>query len=276
VELRRLRDARALTLDEAAARLDWSPSKLSRIENARIGARVEDVRLLLAGYGVEEPRVTDVIALAQVALAKGWWSEFAADLSPEFASFIAFEDEADAELCYESNVVPGLLQTEDYAHEVIKGFNALAPIPPGRVSRAVAVRMRRQRLLVKPKPLTFSVVLDESVLLRRVGDDDTMHRQLSRIIELAQLPGIDLRILPLNSSGRLFIEPFMLLAYSALYEVTFPDVIHIENLFSLQQSTDESLTHQFRLALTYLQEQALDPADSIALVSNTAQSRWKP
>ncbi|SEG33574.1 Helix-turn-helix domain-containing protein [Thermomonospora echinospora] len=273
-ELRRLREERSLTGDGVAELLGWSPSKVSRIENARIGARVSDIRLLLELYEVDGSHLREVLALAEEAGQRGWWAQYS-DLPAEYAAFIALEDEADAALQCESQVIPGLLQTERYARHVIRGWNTIATITPQAIERRVEVRMRRQELLTRPNPLRLSVVLDEAVLLRRVGDHATMHEQLNRLLELAALPSLRLRVLPLDGPHQPIVgESFILLEFSPAYDVTFPDVVHTESL-TATQSQHESVTHSYRLAWESLAGQTLGNEESLERISRIARERWR-
>jgi transcriptional regulator with XRE-family HTH domain len=274
-ELRRLRDRKRLTADEVADRLRWSPSKISRLENAKIGARVSDVRLLLEVYRVDQSHLGEVLALAQVANERGWWADYQSDLGEDYTRLIAYEDEADSAFHFEEQVVPGLLQTEEYARHVIMGGKILGALPPQRIDRLVDVRMRRQLLLVKPQPLKLSIVLDEAVLLRRVGDRATMRRQLARISELSRLPNLDIRVLPLDVPHGLFMGgSFDLLFYSPAYDVTFPDIVNIENYMSVI-SQDESVTYAYRLTFEHQKNQALGPEESHERILRLAQDRWR-
>jgi transcriptional regulator with XRE-family HTH domain len=274
-ELRRLRENQGFTADEVAERLRWSPSKVSRMETARIGARLSDVRVLLELYRLDEAHLGEVLALTQVAGQKGWWADYLSDLSESYAAFIALEDEADAALYFEGQLIPGLCQTEEYARQVIMGANVYATIPPHQMDRQIEVRLRRQRLLTRAAPLKLSVVLDESALLRCVGDQDTMRRQLVRLIELALLPNVDLRVLPLEVPRQLVMsESLILLRFSPAYDVTFPDVAHIEGIEATQH-LDEAVTHIYRLAWGNLAAQALDSADSIERFTQIAESTWR-
>ncbi|REE98175.1 helix-turn-helix domain-containing protein [Thermomonospora umbrina] len=272
-ELRRLREERGLTGDGVAETLGWSPSKVSRVENARIGTRVSDVHRLLELYKVDVSHVGEVLALAEEAGRRGWWAQYS-DIPADYAAFVALEDEADSALQCESQVMPGLLQTEDYARHVIQGWNAIATITPQAIARRVEVRMRRQELLTRPGPLNLSVVLDESVLLRRVGDRATMRGQLSRLLDTALLPNVDVRILPFDALHQPIVgESFILLEFSPAYDVTFPDVVHTESL-TATQSQHESVTHSYRLAWESLSRQTLDDEESLERIAQIARERW--
>lgn len=273
--LRRLREQRNLTAEEIAARLDWSQSKISRIETAKIGVRPSDVRLLLELYGVNETHRGEILSLAQAAQEKRWWHDHQADISESFAGFIAFEDEADSLLCFEQQVVPGLLQTQEYARHVIKGWNVIATVSPQQIDRLLDVRMRRQEVLTRPEPLRFSALLDESVLMRCVGGPEVMYAQLDNLVRVAQLPNIDLRVIPLSATRDFCLsESFILLTFSSAYDVSFPDIVHSETVTSVH-SQDESLSHVYRLIWENGVAHALDPARSVEHISRIAQDLWR-
>lgn len=274
-ELRRLREGQGLTADEVADRLKWSPSKISRLETARIGARVSDIRLLLELYRLEESHLGEILALAQVAGQKGWWADYSSDLSESYEAYIALEDEADVVLCFEGALVPGLCQTEEYAREVLMGAKVYATIPPNQIDRGLEVRLRRQELLTRAEPLTLSIVLDESVLLRRVGDHEVMRRQLVHLIELAKLPNVEIRVLPLEAPHQLVVsESIVLLRFTQAYDVTFPDVAHIEGINAVQH-LDEAVTFKYHLVWENLLSQALGFPESMERLSRIANTRWR-
>jgi transcriptional regulator with XRE-family HTH domain len=274
IELRRLREEKGMTADEIAERLEWSPSKLSRIENARIGVRVSDVRLLLELYQVEESHRGEVLALSQVATEKGWWANYSELLDKDLLAFIALEDEADSALYCEARMIPGLLQTEEYARHVIESWNKIEPASPQTIDRRVDVRMRRQRLLTKPHPLRISAIIDEAALLRCVGDREVMYRQLAHLGDVVERPNIELRVLPLDiPRGAGMAESFMLLEFSSSYDVSFPDVTHIESIMAIHTQND-SLTYVYRRVWNELAHSALDRKASQERIRAIAQDRW--
>ena len=260
-ELRRLRERHGLTGDEVAARLKWSTAKVSRIENARTGAKISDVRLLLDLYGIGGDRREEIIALARDAAERGWWEEYR-DLIGGYPDYIAMEDEASLIRQWETHTIPGLLQTEDYAREVVSGWNTIAATPPREIDRRVEVRMRRQRILWRdPDPAELWIVVDESALWRLVGDVSVMVRQLDHLRSLVELPNVRLQIFPLNAPHPLMEGSFTLLEFADFHDVTFPDIVHTESL-AVSHFEDEVTTHLYRLAHATLAEAALDPAES--------------
>ncbi|HEU5027272.1 MAG TPA: helix-turn-helix transcriptional regulator [Spirillospora sp.] len=259
-ELRRLRERRGLTGDEVAERLTWSTAKVSRIENARTGAKISDVRLLLDLYEIDGPRRADLLALANDAARRGWWEDYR-DLPSPLSDFIALEAEATAVREWGSMVFPGLLQTENYARHVIGGWSDLATLPPQVLQRRLEVRMRRQELLWKPRPVELSAVLDEAVLQRRIGDRKVMREQLEHLCEMTALPHVTVQVLPLGAAHSVLAETFILLEFSPVHDIVFPDIVHTESL-TISHFADEAVTYMYRLAYTSLATQALDATES--------------
>ncbi|TDD82528.1 XRE family transcriptional regulator [Actinomadura darangshiensis] len=268
-ELRRLRERRGLTGDEVAERLTWSTAKVSRIENARTGAKIGDVRRLLDLYEIDGARHEDLISLALDAGQRGWWEDYR-DLPSSLADFIALESEATATREWGSTVFPGLLQTESYARNVIAGWSSLATLPPQELERRLDVRMRRRELL--DGPLELSAVLDEAVLQRRIGDQKVMREQLEHLCLMTERPNVTVQILPLGIAHAVLAESFILLEFSPVHDITFPDIVHTESL-TISHFADEAVTYMYRLAYSTLAGQALDAAESRRRIAE-AKDAW--
>ncbi len=243
-----------LTGDEVAERLTWSTAKVSRIENARTGAKISDVHRLLDLYEIDDGRRGDLISLAHDAAERDWWEDYR-DLPSPLADFIALESEASAVREWGSTVFPGLLQTESYARHVIGGWSALATLPPQELERRVEVRMRRQELLRRANPLELSVVMDEAVLQRRIGDRKVMREQLEHLCGMTELPNVTVHILPLDIAHSVLAETFILLEFKPVHDIVFPDIVHTESL-TISHFADETVTYMYRLAYTNLAGQA--------------------
>ncbi|WP_030144759.1 helix-turn-helix domain-containing protein [Spirillospora albida] len=275
LELRRLRDGLSLTVDEVAKRLNWSSSKLSRIENARIGVRLSDVRLLLELYGVDEGHLGELLALTQAATRPGWWLDFRDDIFKGLADYIAHEDEAERAYVYESQLVPGLLQTPSYARAIIASGGVVQPTSPRTVERRMELRMRRQRVLDKADPLRLSVLLDESALLRNVGGAEVMNGQLRQLAEWSRRPNVDLRILPLERMREPVIsESFTLMSFPVAYQTELGDVLFLDNIYT-SEFRDDATVHIYRLTWDRLLSSALSAEDSQDLVLRTAHTKWQ-
>lgn len=273
-ELRRLRERADLTGDDVADRLKWSASKISRIETAKTGAKISDVRKLLELYGVGASHLDELIALAREAERKGWWEAYSNSLDEEYAAFIGLETEAESACQWESQVIPGLFQTEAYAREQTRAVQPIETIPPGQVEARIKTRLLRQEVLTREKPLEISVVIDESVLLRRYGDHVVMGTQLKRVTELAQLPNVTLRVLPLDGHHPIGVGSFIQLHFGRIYDVMFHDVVYVEQLTSSFYFEEEMETYRYTLAFDRLIEAAMDPEESLEFITQTAEKIW--
>jgi transcriptional regulator with XRE-family HTH domain len=272
-ELRGIREDKGKSGDAVAAALKWSPSKISRYERARTGLRPREVARLLDYYQVTGPRRALLLGLAEDAAQKGWWDEFADSLSEDYQQFIGLEHEAASMAIWHVDVVTGLLQTEAYARHIIGSYSRVEPMAPGMIGRMVKVRMRRQQVLSR-EDLQLKVVLDESVLRRRIGDESVMYEQLQRLIQEADRPNLTLQILPLSARHTVFGESFVIFGFIDDDDVMLPDVVIAEQLRSSVTLEGERETYLHRIALQTLSEAALDPAESRALILQTAESYW--
>jgi transcriptional regulator with XRE-family HTH domain len=272
-ELRGLREAKGKSGDAVAAALRWSPSKISRYERARTGLRPREVERLLDYYQVTGPRRTLLLALAEDAAQKGWWEEFADTLSEDYQQFIGLEHEATSMAIWHVDVVTGLLQTEAYARHIVSSYSRVEPMAPGMIGRMVRVRMRRQQVLNRDG-LQLSVVLDESVLKRRVGDDLVMYEQLQRLAREAERPNLTLQILPLDAQHTVFGESFVIFGFGADSDAILQDVVSTEHMQSGFTLEGERETYLHRIAFQMLAEASLDPVASRAFILETAESHW--
>lgn len=273
-ELREIRESKGKSGDAVAAALKWSPSKISRYERARTGLQPREVERLLDFYQVTGSRRALLLALAEDATQKGWWEEYAGGLSADYQQFIGLEHEASSISIWHVDVVPGLLQTEAYARHIISSYSKVEPITPGMIGRLVRVRMQRQEVLNREPAVQLSVVLDESVLKRRVGDELVMREQLRRLAQLADRPNLTLQILPLDAQHTVFGESFVIFRFGPDNDAMLQDVVsteHLRNDFSLE---GEKETYLHRIAFQMLVGASLDPASSKALILETAGSHW--
>ena len=271
-ELRGIRESQGKSGDAVAAALRWSPSKVSRYELARTSLKPQEVERLLDYYGVTGSRRELLLTLAQDASRRGWWEEFADSLHPDYQQFIGLEHEASSMSIWHIEVVAGLLQTEAYARHVIG--NQVEPVAPGLIERLVRVRMRRQQVLDPEHELTLSVVLDESVLKRRIGNEQVMYEQLQRLAREADRPNVTLRILPLDAQHTVFVDSFVLFQFGPENDAMLQDVVsaeHMKQAFSVERESD---TYLHRIAFGRLADAALDPASSRELILETAESYW--
>lgn len=192
--LRRLRADSGRTVEEVAVHLECSAAKVSRIENGLVGVRIQDARELLDLYDVTGGRREEILELVRQARGRGWWFPYADVLTEGFDQVLAYEDEAVSVWRLEARLVPGILQTEDYAAALL---NARRDTPIDVVERRLELRMLRRQILTRPDPVELRVVLDEAVLLRRVGSAAVMDGQYRQLIAATGAANVALRILPL-------------------------------------------------------------------------------
>jgi len=267
-ELRRLRDAATLTGEESAGRLNWSPSKISRIETGQTTPGPADLRRLLDLYEVSGTQRGRLEQLGQSAGQRGWWDAYSDTLGPEYTALIALEAEADSVRWYSPMLIPGLLQTERYAREVISSGLLIAP--PGEVERRVQVKMTRQRVLAGDSPVNLSVVLDEAAILRTVGEIGVMREQLTHLTEMATQPTITVQVLPLTAGAHpATTGEFTILAFP---ELIAPDVVYLENMTSDLYVEREGEVYRYGMAFDRLRELALTPEKSAQLIADRADS----
>ncbi len=267
-ELRKLRETRNLTLDDAAAGVDLAKSTLSRIETAQITARPVVVRALLARYEVGGTEADRLLQLARDAGKRGWWRAYADVLSNQYADYIGLENEASAIRNFEPQFVPGLLQTEQYARAALTGVHRAAS--EQEVDRRVQVRLARQpRLRARPE-LCFSVIMDESVLRRPVGGDAVMADQLRRLLAAMRLPNVALQVLPTGVGA----HPGMLGSFTVIEfpDERFGDAVYLEGVTGGRLVEAEDETRHCNQVYQELGGSALDQGDTAALIQDVLRA----
>jgi transcriptional regulator with XRE-family HTH domain len=259
MELRRLREAANLTIDEVATALGVSHSKLSRIETAHVSATWRDVRDMLEIYGVSGPRQGQLIQLAREAREKGWWHEEYGDLPGAYAGF---EAEASSIWLYEPLIVPGLLQTKRYARAVLE---AIRPdLSSEEIEHRVNFRMARQGILHRDSPPTLSVVLDESVLRRPVGGRGVIRQQLNHLNQATTWPNITLQVLRLGVGAHAGMDGgFIVYSFA---EPVYSDVVYYEHTAKDQYLENADAIERHKMLFDHLQRKATSPGESRKLI----------
>jgi transcriptional regulator with XRE-family HTH domain len=227
-QLRRLREAKGISREDAGYLIRASASKISRMELGRVGFKERDVADLLSLYGiVQQDERSALLALARQANTPGWWQRNGDILPGWLQTYLGLEAAAALIRTYEVQFVPGLLQTEDYAHAVISYGNPAAP--PEEIERRVSLRMRRQQLLTRSDaPPQLWAVVDEGALRRRIGGPEVMGAQLERLIKAAELPNVTLQVLPFAAGAHAAeAGAFTFLRFP---EPDLPDVVYVEQL----------------------------------------------
>ena len=273
-ELRGIRESKGVSGDAVAAALRWSPSKISRYERAKTGLPPSEVERLLDYYEITGPRRELLLALARDASQKGWWEDYGDSLSPDYQQFIGLEDEASSMAIYHVDVLPGLFQNEAYARHIISTYSQIERVTPGMIERLVKVRMRRQDIVNREPGLNLSVVIDESVLRRRVGDDRVMYEQLQRLVREADRPNVTVQVLPLDGPHPVFAESFVIFRFDPDSDAGLKDVVSIEHLLNDFSLEGERETYLHWIAFQMLAGASLDPDRSKEVILKTAESHW--
>jgi hypothetical protein len=260
--------------------IGWSTTKVSRAESGRESLPASEVEKLVDYYGVVGSLRTRLLELAEDANQRGWWEEeeFAVALTPEYLDFIGLEAEATSSLNWQIDVVPGLFQVEDYARALNAAWQTVVPTtPPGVFERFLRARMRRQERLVREPVLHLSVILDEAVLLRQVGDNRLMRTQLAHLVNMAELPNVEVRVLPLHRKVALGAASFVILTFGNLDEpdvASLGDVVSTESLSTELYVEGEGDTHIYRLFFDALSKIALPPRESRDRIVTIADQAW--
>ena len=266
MELRRLREAAGVTIDQVAERLECSGSKISRIETGQTGVTPRDVRDMLGIYGVDLQYAETLLRIAREARQKGWWQLYGDVLT---SAYVGLEAAADQVHSYEALVVPGLLQTEDYASTMI--HTARPDISLAEVDKRVRVRMSRQSLLTQDDPLDLWVVLDEAVLHRPVGGAEVMRRQLLHLAEMAELANVTLQVLPFAAGAHAGMDgTFTMLLYDGSADQNFVFASNAAGGLFLEK--DEEL-QRYGFIFDYLRAHALRPDDSLSMIVKLAKEQ---
>jgi transcriptional regulator with XRE-family HTH domain len=266
VELRRLREQAGLTCEDVGHKLECSGTRISRMETGRIGARPGDVRELLEIYGVTGAEADSLVQLARDARRKGWWHAFARVVPPWFEAYVGLESDAARLHDFQPSVVPGLLQTEDYARAILRS----APDAGGgeEIDQQVALRMRRQAVLDQSGPPQVQVVLGESVLWMQVGGPAVLRAQLLRLADLATRPDLTLQVLPLRTAAHAQpVSAFTLLEFA---DPADPTVVYLEHLTGSNLVEEEDEVQRYRAMFGHLSAAALGPGPSADLIARTA------
>ncbi|MGW5972222.1 helix-turn-helix domain-containing protein [Streptomyces sp. NPDC055186] len=269
-ELRSLRTSAGFTSGEAARLVGWHQSKVSRIETGTSGVKPADVRLLLDAYGLADRQLRELLlVLAGSDDSDGrhhWWHAYRGVLPPTYRDFISLESQAGAMRTLETTVVPGLLQTPEYARAVTEA--ALEGASKERLDTLVEVRLARQDVLRAEPPLELAAVLDEAVLRREVGGPGVMTRQLNRLVEAARLPHVRLQILPFTAGAHIGVTgPFVIFSFSRTSDLDVVVLDHLTSSLYLERKEDLRVYSE---AFNALSIHALSPEDSLDFIAGTA------
>ncbi|MFE0319290.1 helix-turn-helix domain-containing protein [Streptomyces albogriseolus] len=273
VQLAGFREDAGLSQDQAARSVGFSGAKLSRIESGK-GRRPPaetDVRALLELYGTDDYEASVLLKLLQRAGEPGWWQRYDKRLMPEwFDRLVGLQEAAATIRTFEIQYVPGLLQTSDYTRAVVE--RGLPNAPASEVQRRVELRMRRAQLLLREDAPQLWAVIDESVLLRVLGDRAVMRDQLDHLAKMAARPNVTLQIVPLNVSNA--SAPAIPVTYLRFGGLDLPDVVYLEHIRSANFLEDRDETEEYRIVLDRLADEALTPRESVEMLRGTIEERY--
>jgi transcriptional regulator with XRE-family HTH domain len=261
--LRKLRTEKGLTVEQAADQLMFSMSKLSRMETGHGAPSRRDIRDLCALYEVtDEAERKRMMNLAVEGRQAGWWQSY--DLN-QFADYVGLEADAVSVKNYQSILVPGLLQTPDYARAVNE---AVIPQPdPERLEEQTEVRLRRQDRLTQDPPLRFGAILDEAALHRVIGGPAVMEAQLRHLTELSKLPNVTLQVIPFSAGG----HPAMDSTFNVLeFADAVPGVVYVEGLVGWVYMKRSRDVERYVGVFERLCHMALPPRESVELIEKAA------
>jgi transcriptional regulator with XRE-family HTH domain len=266
IELRRLREQAGLTCEDVGHRLDCSGTRISRIETGRISVKPGDVREMLEIYGVSSAEADSLAQLARDARRKGWWHTYGRMLPTWFEAYVGLEAEAVRLRDFQSMVVPGLLQTEDYARGVLRTAPGAGSAED--IDRQVALRVERQSVLGQANPPGLWVVLSESVLRVQVGGAPVMRAQLRHLIDVAGRSSVTLQVLPFTTAAHVQpISPFTILEFP---DAADPTVVYLEHLTGSIFLENEDEVRRYSEVFDHLRAEALGTGQSIELIGRLA------
>jgi transcriptional regulator with XRE-family HTH domain len=265
-ELKRLRESAGLTQEDVAGQLDWHPTKIMRIETGRTAPHPNDVRVMLGLYGVADSGVlAGLLKLAKDARQRGWWYSYKDVLLSRFELFLGLESEADSIRDFELSMIPGLLQTDDYARELIRGLMAF---DAAEIERRVELRMARQQILDREDAPHLWAILDEAAVHRVVGGKAIMKAQLLHLANSAEHGRTTIQVLPFSAGphpGQ--AGPFIILGFA---EPTEPEVVYMETVGGNLYVDKSEEVRLFSTVFDQLRAVALSPSQSAAMLQALA------
>jgi transcriptional regulator with XRE-family HTH domain len=267
-ELRRLREAHSIKLEEVAERLGLAASTLSRIETGKAPTRTAYLSAMLDLYGVNDPGGRQILVdMARDGHRKGWWAAWEDVLPTGFDVYVGLEAEAASLRAYESVVVHGLLQTESYARTIMTAVRRRQT--PEQIERLVAVRMQRQEVILRADPIELWLILDEAVIRRPMGSPEIMRSQLNHLADASLWPNVTLQVLPFCSGAHPAMNgPFTIIEFPERFD---PDVVYTEGVAGQAYLERERDVRARAEAFDLLRAAALSPTDSTDLISQLAR-----
>ena len=248
--------------------MDWSLSKMNRIEKAKTGISTNDLKALLPFYGITDGSQTEeLLDLARAARQPGWWRHYSDVAPPALLELIDYESAASGVRQFETTFVPGILQTEEYASAVLQVFYDEESVSE-KVATLVDLRTRRRGLLTSQNAPNFVFVLDESVIVRLVGSQSATSQQLEHLVNMAKLPNVTIQIVPFRAG----LHPGMKGPFEVVEFDDTPDenVVFVEEQNGNFISDEPKETGSYIEAFRRIREKSLSPSDSISRLLEAA------
>ena len=262
-ELRRARETAGYTATKAAKELKWSPPKVTRMETTeakRINA--DDLDKLMDLYNVTDPeRREGMHALARDARVRGWWSKYKDVFKNE--TLPDFETEASVLRSYDGQVIPGLLQTPDYTRALFQGGRYTSP---SEMEQRTQARMKRREILTRHQPVHLRSIIDEAAFHRPVGGANVMLHQLKHLLHMAQMPHIDVQVLPYSKGAHAGLTaPFIILEFPHPLDTPIDCVPTLTDALYLEDHED---IEAYKATFGDIQGSAISSAESAEYITN--------
>ncbi|MFD4115659.1 helix-turn-helix domain-containing protein [Streptomyces niveus] len=265
IELRKLRDESGMTCNQVGKELDWSGSKVNRMETGQGRVQPSDVEALCRFYGTSDELRELLKGLAKESKTKGWWHAHGDAVPSWFSVYVGLEQAASNLHTYQGEFIPGLLQTPEYA-------TALSRVTPdqdhGEIPRQVDVRMRRQQLLTESKAPDFWAVIHQSALMHVIGGRQVMAGQLERMLDIGQQRNVTVQVLPYDAGAYPTTGPFTVLGFP---EQEDPDVVYREGLTDSVYLELPADVRIYTKAFDHFRALALSPQRSAALIRSSLE-----
>ncbi|KUO13660.1 helix-turn-helix domain-containing protein [Streptomyces sp. DSM 15324] len=265
IELKKLREQSTLTCAQVGQALDWSGSKVNRMETGSGRVQPSDIDALCRFYGTSEELREFLKSLARQAKLRGWWQVHGSGVPEWFNIYIGLEQDASTFRQYQCELVPGLMQTPAYASEL---HRVGAHMSAEDIDRAVQVRMERQTMLKQPDAPEAWFIVNEGALRNVIGDRRLMREQIEQVLEVGQLPAVTLQVLPFDSGAYPATGSFTMLGFPAPED---PDIVYRDGITDAVYLEGEHHVREYTRAFDGLRAAALSPLRSIHLIETISK-----
>lgn len=268
----KLREESGKSPEAAAERIGCHRSTISRIENARLGISLGELRDLLTFYGVDDQAyVEDLVDLGRRVRERGWTQRLAMAL-PSYADYIDYEQTADYVRSFQPLYIAGLLQTRDYARAIFQASPHM--ITRSRADELVDIRLQRQEVLSKEAPPRICVIQGEAALRANVGGTAIMRKQLEHILHIAERPNVELQVVPTGIDAHAgLMGAFVLFSFPT---AAFSDVVCVEHRTGTLYLEEPEETAAYTLTYDSLRSTALSPNDSLEAIQTIKDHPERP